>query len=315
MKVFGPVPSRRLGQSLGINNIPPKACSYSCVYCQLGRTEKRTITRRRFHPFSEYFGKVLGRVARARHEGHSPDYLTFVADGEPTLDADLGKEIGVIRPLGVKIAVITNASLLWAKDVREHLKGADWVSVKVDAVQENIWRTINRSCEKLRLASILDGIMEFAGIFKGTLVTETMLVRGINDQDGHLKELAGFLSRVKPQKSYISVPIRPPAEKWVRPPAEKVLMRAVQILKGKTASMECLSGYEGDAFAGSFERDLLDIMSVHPMREEAVKKFFDRAQMDWSMMRRFIEEGRVIKKEYVGKRFYMRNILTKAGEN
>ena len=135
MIAFGPVPSRRLGRSLGINNIPPKTCSYSCVYCQLGRPTKMQIERLGFYPPQRIFREVLRRVDEAWQTGEAIDYLTFVSDGEPTLDIRLGEAIDRLRPLGKKIAVISNASLLWRTDVRNDLTGADWVSA-----YHRLWR-------------------------------------------------------------------------------------------------------------------------------------------------------------------------------
>ncbi|MFO7742846.1 MAG: radical SAM protein, partial [Anaerolineae bacterium] len=133
MIAFGPVPSRRLGRSLGINNIPPKICTYSCAYCQLGRTIKMEVERRPFYEPEDILRHVQDKVEKSEGAGEAIDYLTFVPDGEPTLDANLGHEIELLQPLGIKIAVISNASLVWREDVREELGQADWVSLKVDA--------------------------------------------------------------------------------------------------------------------------------------------------------------------------------------
>jgi len=125
MIAFGPVPSRRLGRSLGVNNIPPKVCTYSCVYCQVGRTIRMQVERRVFYGPEEILQAARDKVERARESGEPIDYLTFVPDGEPTLDVNLGREIELLRSLGIKIAVITNASLIWREDVREALMKAD----------------------------------------------------------------------------------------------------------------------------------------------------------------------------------------------
>ena len=138
MLAFGPVPSRRLGRSLGINNIPPKICTYSCAYCQLGRTIKMQAERRAFYPPRQILQDVQDKVERTRKVTETVDYLTFVPDGEPTLDLNLGREIELLRPLGIKIAVITNSSLIWRKDVRETLMKADWVSLKANSVKQEI---------------------------------------------------------------------------------------------------------------------------------------------------------------------------------
>jgi len=129
---YGPVPSRRLGRSLGINNIPPKVCSYSCVYCQLGNTTDMPVERESFYKAEELAQSVKQKVKQARERDEPIDYLTFVPDGEPTLDRNLGKEIELLKPLNIKIAVITNASLIWRQDIRKDLQKADWVSLKVE---------------------------------------------------------------------------------------------------------------------------------------------------------------------------------------
>ena len=310
MKAFGPVPSRRLGRSLGVNNIPPKACTYSCVYCQLGRTIKMQVERRAFYQPEEILRDVEEKVRNAREVGESIDYLTFVPDGEPTLDVGLGQEIELLKPLGINIAVITNASLIWREDVQKDLMRADWVSLKVDSVSEDVWRRINRPHRALQLASILEGMLEFARAYEGELATETMLVEGLNDGDECVREVADFLAELRPARAYLSIPTRPPAEEWAQPPNEKVINRAYQILGDRVDHVEYLIGYEGNAFAftGNAEEDLLSITAVHPMREEAVKEFLARAKADWSIVRKLLEQGQLVEAEYEGNKFYMRRL-------
>jgi len=304
---FGPVPSRRLGQSLGINNIPPKTCTYSCVYCQLGRTITMQVARCPFYRPLEILRTGCDQVWKAKQAGEPIDYLTFVPDGEPTLDINLGQEIELMKNLGIPIAVITNASLIWRQDVRGDLMEADWVSLKVDAVEDEIWRRVSRPHGSLRLASILEGALEFADAYDGALVTETMLVEGENDGAEHIRGVADFLARLKPATAYLAVPTRPPAEKWVRAPKEEIINRACQFLGERLDRVECLIGYEGNAFAftGNVEVDLLSITAVHPMREDAVGKFLARAMTDWSAVDRLIVRGQLIEMEYQGQRFYM----------
>jgi wyosine [tRNA(Phe)-imidazoG37] synthetase (radical SAM superfamily) len=310
MIAFGPVPSRRLGRSLGINNIPPKVCTYSCVYCQLGRTIKMQVDCRTFYQPEGILKDVEEKIENAKEVGESIDYLTFVPDGEPTLDVNLGREIELLKPLGIRIAVITNASLIGREDVREDLMKADWVSLKVDSIREEVWHRINRPHRTLQLTSILDGMLEFAKAYGGELVTETMLVEGVNDGDEHLKEVADFLAQLGPAKAYLSIPTRPPAERWVQPPSEESINGAYQILSKKVDRVEYLIGYEGNAFAftGNVEEDLLSITAVHPMRDEAVSEFLSRARADWPIVHRLIAQGQLIEMEYEEKRFYMRKL-------
>ena len=242
MNVFGPVPSRRVGRSMGINNIPAKVCTYSCVYCQLGRTLRKEVERTPFYDPREIFEEAKEKVAKTREIGTKIDCLTFVPDGEPTLDVNLGQEIEMLRPLGMKIAVITNGSLIGHEDVRMELAQADWVSLKVDCTREEVWRRINRPHPALELPAILEGMVDFARFFKGELVTETMLVHGINHNSDLLREVARFLERLQPAKAYVSVPTRPTAEKWVESPDEESVNAVYQILTDQLNRVECLTG-------------------------------------------------------------------------
>lgn len=310
MIAFGPVPSRRLGRSLGINNIPPKFCPYSCVYCQLGRTNKLQVECRTFYQPKDILKEVAEKIAKTREVKESIDYLTFVSNGEPTLDLNLGREIELLHRFGIKIAVISNASLLWRANVRENLMAADWVSLKVDSLWKKVWRRINRPHRTLHLTSILEGILEFTQAYQGKLMTETMLVKGDNDSVDHLKMIADFLTQLNPTKAYLSIPSRPPAEKWVQPPSEEVINQAYQIFSERIDSVEYLIGYEGNTFAftGNVEEDLVSITAVHPMREAAVREYLMRAKADWSVIQKLIAQGQLIEIEYNKKRFYMRKL-------
>ena len=311
MIVYGPVPSRRLGQSLGINNIPPKLCTYSCVYCQLGRTPKMQVERRVFYESEKIFNEVQEKIAKTREMGESIDYLTFVPDGEPTLDINLGKEINLLLPLGIKIAVITNSSLLNKKEVQEDLAQSDLVSVKVDSVKEKSWHTINRPYGTLRLSEILDGILDFSREYGGELISETMLIDDVNDTKEEIQSIADFLKQLHPATAYIAIPTRPPAEQWVRPVREHTLNTAYQLFnKSLGNKVEYLIGFEGShfAFTGNAETDLLSITSVHPMRRDALNEFLKKAQVDWSLITKLIDEEKLIELQYENKKFYMRKL-------
>lgn len=305
---FGPVPSRRLGRSLGVNNIPPKNCSYSCVYCQVGRTMVKQITAQTFYRPEEIENDVTAKVKAALAAGEKIDYLTFVPDGEPTLDLHLGEAIDRLRPLGIKIAVITNASLIWREEVQRILNKADWVSLKIDSVDEATWKQINRPHESLQLPIILRGIESFAQQYQGKLATETMLVEGINDNHESVASVTEFLFQLKPHKAYLAIPTRPPAETNIRAPDEKVITRAYQLMKEKGIDVEYLIDYEGDAFAltGGAEQDLLAITAVHPMRDQAVQKLLSKAGEDWDLIQRLLAENKLKRVEYAGQYFYVR---------
>jgi len=305
---YGPVPSRRLGKSLGVNNIPVKVCSYSCIYCQASRTTQLQSERGFFYDPEDIFRHVSNRLEKARAAAERVDYVAFVPNGEPTLDVNLGTEIRLLKTLEIPVAVITNSSLLWRDDVRAELALADWVSLKIDAVQEATWQRINRPQRAARLSLILDGMIAFAQAFAGKLVTETMLVGRLNDGRQCLRAIAEFIHRLQPSRAYLSVPTRPPAERWVHRPAEDALNLAYQIFAHKVTPVAFLNLYEGDAFAftGDIEKDLLSITAVHPMRKEAVCNFLARAGSTWEIIDRMVDQGDLVETEYDGHRFYVR---------
>jgi len=308
MKTFGPVPSRRLGRSLGINNIPPKICTYSCVYCQVGRTMKMQIDRQEFYGPEEIVQEVKAKIATLLQFGENADFISFVPDGEPTLDINLGKEINLLKPLGKKVAVITNSSLIWRPDVQADLQDAEWVSFKIDSVDEKVWRRINRPHRMLDLNKILEGMLEFSKTYQGKLVTETLLVKGYNDNKDNLKGIAEFLEKLKPDIAYLAIPTRPPAEKQIRPPDEEIIIQSYQILSEKIANVEYLIGYEGNAFAstGNPEEDLLSITSVHPMRKDAVREILARADASWETIEKLLQENKLTEVTFNHNKFYMR---------
>ena len=226
--VYGPVPSRRLGRSLGVNPIPFKTCNYSCVYCQLGRTPSRTSSRQRFFPPEE----ILSELAQALEiHGDGVEYVTFVGEGEPTLCSDLGHLLSETRRLTTTpTAVITNGSLLSRPDVRAELCNCDVVMPSLDAADEETYRRMDRPPRETVLEEVVDGLGQFRREFRGLLWVEVMLVKGCNDGEAQLSRLRQLLDRVRPDRVYLNVPIRPPAEPWVEPPDAEGLVRAQTLL-------------------------------------------------------------------------------------
>ncbi|DAB41034.1 MAG TPA: radical SAM protein [Sulfurovum sp. UBA12169] len=308
---FGPVPSRRLGKSLGINNIPPKICSYACVYCQLGKTLHNQIGRTPFYDPKDVFSSVEKRLQSSIEKNETVDYLAFVPDGEPTLDIHLGEEIGLLHALGIKIAVISNASLIWDEQVRKELCKADWVSLKIDAATPSVWHQVNHPNKNLDLGAIQKGMIDFGFQFQGFYATETMLIAGINDSKEELNAIASMLQSIKPTKSYISIPTRPPAQEWVKAPKEEVLAMAYQIFMEHGLDTELLIGYEGNAFAFTEDpkSDILSITAVHPMRKEAVEAFLKKADSAWRIVDDLIREGKLLELKFDEHIYYARKLF------
>jgi wyosine [tRNA(Phe)-imidazoG37] synthetase (radical SAM superfamily) len=310
MIAFGPVPSRRLGKSLGINNIPAKTCSYSCTYCQVGKTNKLTAKREEYYKPEDIFGDVQELVTRVKKQSEKIDYLTFVADGEPTIDINLGHEIDLLRLLDYKIAILTNGSLMTEPSVRDELMKADYVSIKLDTTEDTVWKKINRPCRNLNLGSILEHVVDFSTTFHGKLTTETMLIDGINTRPSLLQEVSLFISSLNPYKTYLAIPTRPTAENGIKMPDEATINLAFQIFNDKIDTVEYLIDYEGDdiGFSGDIENDLLNIASVHPLKLESVEKLLEKADANWRIIEQLLSQKRLREVEYAGSKFYMRSL-------
>jgi len=309
--VFGPVPSRRLGRSLGINNIPPpKRCSYSCIYCQLGGTEILTVERRRFYD-TRALRKALSEKLPEVNEDDL-DYITFVPDGEPTLDESLNEHVKAIRELSDKpIAILTNSTLISIEGVRRDLMGFDLVSIKLDAVSKEIWRKINRPHPSLNLREILDGVKIFRREFPGELISETMLIDGVNSERSEIKRIADELSKIDPDKAYIAIPTRPPAENWVKPVDEEKLVESYEIFSESLGRdrVELLIGYEGAGFKIGRDpvRDLLSIATIHPIRLDYAHQILSKSIHDPDeLIERLVNSGEMKLVKYRGRNFLVR---------
>lgn len=213
--IFGPVPSRRLGMSLGVDIIPFKTCTLDCIYCQLGVTTKKVIERENFVPQDE----VLAELKQAlNQDSKRVDFITFSGSGEPTLNSQLGEMIENTKTFtDVPIAVITNGSLLYRDDVRNDLIKADLVVPSLDAMTDETLRKVNRHNECLTAKLIIDGLRNFTQEYKGKIWLEIMLAKGINDDLDELKEMAEFIRSLKLDKIHLNTVIRPPAEDFAQP--------------------------------------------------------------------------------------------------
>ncbi len=309
MIVFGPIPSRRLGRSLGINNIPPKHCSYSCVYCQAGRTDGMSVKRSEFYPPEKIYNEAADRIKQLQKNNQKINYITFVPDGEPALDINLGITIERLKEFEIPVAVITNSSLLWDDGVKNDLAKADLVSLKIDSIFPNIWKKVNRPHGELKLKDIMEGIKNFADIFKGSLFTETMLVEGINDSVESVYKTAQFIQSIDPDRAYLLVPTRPPAEENVNVPALNEIHLAFQIFSSMITDTRVLDYNEGVNFGSpsDAENELLSILAVHPMRQDAIREFLARSNSSWDLIEMMLNNEILRTRKYSGKTYYIKN--------
>ncbi len=269
--VFGPVPSRRLGISLGIDTIPLKTCNWNCVYCQLGRTVPLTNKRNEYLPRDEIIAEiesVLGGQNRPKM-----DWITFVGSGEPTLHIGLGWLIQKVKSLtDVPVAVITNGSLLHLSKVRDELSNAAAVLPTLDAGNAILYRKINRPHPAITFERLINGLTSFGKEYTGHFWLEVMLVRGLNDTARELHEIASIVNLVQPEEIHINIPDRPPAESWVQPADEDGLMFAQAIL-GKTAKVvHPVTGKLSFDKSKSLSDTIINIITRHPLREDDLRQ-------------------------------------------
>jgi wyosine [tRNA(Phe)-imidazoG37] synthetase (radical SAM superfamily) len=273
--VFGPVPSRRLGQSLGIDTIPLKTCNWNCVYCQLGRTKPVTNERRDYIPTDEILKEVKETL-----DGHKPreiDWVTFVGSGEPLLHSHMGYLIRRVKGFtDLPVAVITNGSLLYLPEVRAELSAADAVLPTLDAGTEELYRKINRPNPDITFDRLTRGLIAFRQEYDGKLWVEVMLVKGLNDSEEAIRNIAHFLEDVQPDEVHINLPTRPPAETWVEPPSEAHLMQAMAILGNVAKVVHPAEGdFELSGYVNVVEA-VIGIITRHPMRQEQLERTLDR---------------------------------------
>lgn len=308
---FGPIISRRLGRSLGVSNVPHKTCSYSCVYCQVGPTEQTTVDRQPFMRAEYIADKVRERVQSLQDRGERVDFISLVPDGEPTLDRDLGPTLWALGEETTPRAVITNASMLSNPEVRAALRAAAWVSVKVDAADEETWRKINRPDPRLRFEDVVEGTLRFAEEYEGTLVTETMLVAGINDDPQCLERIAQRIVELWPHRAYLGLPTRPACESWVGPPSEEAVARAYAIFQAHGLATEVLAGYPEPDYPATDDvaATLLEITALHPMRELEVEQLLRDSGAEWSEVEALVSAGKLHRVPHEGQFFYVRRLV------
>lgn len=211
--VYGPVPSRRLGYSLGVDILPYKTCSLDCVYCQLGRTPETTVDAQAFFDEEEILSQIKAKIA----EFKKIDFITFSGSGEPTLHAGLGSLIRRIKDLtDIPVAVLTNGTRLMRNDVRQALLAADLVVPSLDAVTQDIFEKVNRPHPSVKISDVIQGLARFRSKYTGRIWIEVMLVAGINDSPEHIAKLADVIQQISPDKVQLNTVVRPPAEQFAR---------------------------------------------------------------------------------------------------
>jgi len=270
--VYGPVPSRRLGRSLGIDLLPLKTCNYQCIYCQLGKTTNFTNDRKNFFPKEDIISEMKASI---KQNEENFDYITFVGSGEPTLYKDLKELILKAREFSNKpICIITNGSILDNLEVKEALMLADIVLPSLDAGEEKSFIKINRPHPSLKFEAVIQGLINFKKKFKGKFWLELMIIKGINDSKEELLKIKEKIDLIKPDRLDINVPIRPPVESWVDIPDKNVLSLFSELF-GEYVDINFPEEGIFGLYSSDFEKELLSIIKRHPMRQEQILETFD----------------------------------------
>ena len=269
--LYGPVPSRRLGNSLGIDPIPSKTCNYQCIYCQLGKTTNFTNTKKNFFPKKEIVAEMEKSINLNENKF---DYITFVGSGEPTLYKDLKDLILRAKDLSKKpVCVITNGSLLYQKEVQNALMCSDVVLPSLDAGDEKSFITINRPHPSINFENLIQGFIDFRKKFAGRFWIEVMVMKGINDTKEELLKIKEKLDLIKPDRIDINVPIRPPVEKWVKIP-DKTLISVLNEIFGDYTHINFPEEGKFNIYSSNFEKEVLSILERHPMRQDQIIETF-----------------------------------------
>jgi wyosine [tRNA(Phe)-imidazoG37] synthetase (radical SAM superfamily) len=267
--VYGPVPSRRLGRSLGLDLVPFTAWKFDCVYCQIGRTTNKTMERREYLPAEA----ILEEVKRKLVERDLPDYITFSGSGEPTLNSRIGDLIREVKAMtNIPVAVLTNGSLLWMKEVQEDLMAADLVIPSLDAGDEKLFKYVNRPHGDLSFDQVMNGLIEFTRRFPGQVWLEVLLLKGVTGLSSHVEKIAALVKRIAPDRVQLNTVCRPPAEEFAFPLSLEELLSMKELFPGKVEFIreEGSGHFEASAFSEGREEEVLALLRRRPCTSEDI---------------------------------------------
>ena len=260
--IYGPVPSRRLGWSLGIDLVPFKVCSYDCIYCQLGRTTNLTIKRKEYIPPKEIIADLKLFL---RQEIISPDYISIAGSGEPTLNLGLEQIVSTIKEITeIPVAILTNSSLFFMPEVRKACLKADIVLPSFDAGDETIFRHINRPHQNIVFQEIAEGIVKFREEYSGQIWLEVFILAGINNIPSEIDKIKPYIERIRPDKIQLNTSVRPTAEDYAYRTDQAALQRIADTLGEKA---EVIADFSRDKMKSELEirkNDILKLLKRRP---------------------------------------------------
>ena len=301
--LYGPVPSRRLGRSLGIDLVPHKICTYDCIYCQIGKTTEKTLVRKEYVPVRE----ILEEVRRfLKEEPSSIDHLSLSGSGEPTLHLQIRSIIEGIKTItSIPVAVITNGSLLYEEEVRQDLLRADIVLPSLDAISPEAFMKINRPRSGFSIEKVVEGLVEFRKIYKGQIWLEILFCRGVNDGKKELMRMKKVVDRIQPDRIHLNTVVRPPSEKWVASLNQKE-MEEIKAFFGERASIITeFDRHPSSVSERDIKEEILKILKRRPLSLSDLSKGMGIPQNE---LDRYIEpltqEGKIQTRIFDGSVYY-----------
>lgn len=301
--LYGPVPSRRLGRSLGVDIVNYKYCTYDCIYCQLGKTTEKTVIRAPFISPDE----VLEEIKRFLRDEKIPiDYVSLSGSGEPTLHSGIKDIIeGIKKITEIPVAVITNGSLLYLEKVRQALLSADLILPSMDAVSIEIFEKINRPAPGLSIDEIINGLIEFRKIYKGEIWLEILFCKGVNDDEAEVLKMLEVIEKINPHNIHLNTVVRPPTEKWVKALTQKEMEEIQKVFGPKASIISEFNRHPSEVPTTETENEILRILKRRPLSLGDISKLIgiDEPILE-KMVEPMISEGKIKKKNFGASIFY-----------
>jgi wyosine [tRNA(Phe)-imidazoG37] synthetase (radical SAM superfamily) len=268
--IFGPVPSRRLGRSLGVDLVPYKTCTFDCIYCDLGRTTHKTTFRQPFVSPEEIL-KELELTLLVLDK--KPDFITLSGSGEPTLNSNIGEIIRGIKEISsIPVAVLTNSSFLTLAEVRKDLLEADLVLPSLDAITPSLFEYINRPHPSLKIEEILSGLIQFRKQYRGQIWLEILFCRGVNDGKDEIEKLKEAIERIEPDRIQLNTSVRPPAEDFAFPLNLTQLEEIRETLGDRAEVVSEFTAPMGEEFISTQNTEILNLIKRRPCTAEDISK-------------------------------------------
>ncbi|MFC1495405.1 radical SAM protein [Thermodesulfobacteriota bacterium] len=266
--VFGPVPSRRLGLSLGIDLIPRKTCSFDCIYCQVGKTSDRIMEASSFVPVSEVIDELREVLSK-----RTPDVITLAGSGEPTLNADIENVITEIKKVtSIPLTLLTNGSLLWNDRIRERIRGVDILIPTLSTVYEDTFKRIHRPHPDLKLNDIINGLKETRKEFKKNIFLEVVLLSGLNDTEKEISGLSKVIREISPDRVQLNTVVRPPSDPGAMSLNNEKLEEIKEYLGGNTEIIASVPLKGRENIPDSKLEQLIEMMKRRPVTANDISK-------------------------------------------